>query len=110
MAKVEDIALMNGNQNFQDFINGKNIIFCLDYSWVDITELFCQAKRCQRTAFDKKMPFNFTKDLLSDILNQNLAKICQMPLAKKGVVFFAQKLMKSTSCALLINYFFVIVG
>jgi hypothetical protein len=45
----------------------------------------------------KNSPFNFTEDSVTEILNQNLAKICRMPFPKKGVQFCAQMWMKLTS-------------
>jgi hypothetical protein len=74
---------------------------------VDFTKLFCQAKSCQPTAFDKKISVQFHQQFKLQISSLNWLTFCQICLLfakhcvpKKPVILFSRKsishmLMKS---------------
>jgi hypothetical protein len=54
--------------------------------WGRFHQFLRQAKSCQRTAFGKKMQFNFTNKIC-----KNMNAVCKTTFAKIGIEFCAQK-------------------
>jgi hypothetical protein len=71
------------------FAQGGSILnFCCSQG--SILPHFFEQKVASALHLAKKLPFNFTKDSVTESLNQNLAQICQTPFAIKGVKFCVQ--------------------